>query len=299
MKNSEINDNQNFWILKKLALSDPKPLNRQELKQAFKNNPDTFPDSIIPHSSSINRFQELVQNESITESDSGKKSYKQSPMMEYYITPIGIIELLRLFRNKKFDHEIFENLHKFPFIELNFDALLSVFSQEQIFETLVDVSSNTTIKIDHDPFNDTPIEDGSGFIKTVTAFELLNKKNKLIVFYIFNKFTHNNFSYVISERIPIFGKLQKKKRIFQKSKPMIAISRMFECSFFHELTLRCQNLNYEDYPAKNGISIVLGIIRTNPQLNNAYSKFLIQITNIMKFNLDSLKEIKNSLSTKN
>ncbi len=299
LKNDKLNQNQNFWILKKLVSAEKhKSMKRKDLEQSFRNNPDKYPDSIVPHSSSINRITELVTSEAINGYDSGEESKKHLPMMEYYITVIGMIELLRLCHDKEFQQEIFENLDKFPHIEFNLDNLLTFFTKQQIFDTLVNVCKNTVIEIDYDPFSNNP-NDKSKFFRHVLASELLHKKDKMIVYYILSKFIQNNFSYELSKRIPIYGTLQKKKQIFIKTNAMITISKIISCTFFHELILRCSNMNSLDsgYTTK-GKFVVLEIIRTNPEIKKMYSKFIMQINNNIKFNADSLDEIEESISSK-
>ena len=300
LKNDKFNENQNFWILKKLVLANPtKSIQRKNLEMAFRNDSDNYPDSVIPHSSAINRINELVLNESISENDSGKESKKHLPMMQYRITSIGMIELLRLCYEKGFQQEIFENLNKLSYIKFTLDnLLLDVFTKEQIYDALVNVCKNTIIEIDHDPFSD-KFSDKSKFFRVVTGLELSHEKDKMIVYHISTKFIQNSFSYTIYKRIPIYGTLQKKKRVFIKSKSMIAISKIISCVLFHELILRCSSMNYVDKGySKNGKFAVMEIIRRYPEIKKVYSKFLSQINNNMKFNMDSLDEIEKSITSK-
>ncbi len=273
-------------------------MQRKNLKQAFRKDPGQYPDSVIPYSSSINRIRELVANEAINEYDSGEKSRKDLPMMEYKITEIGMIELLRLCHDKEFDKDIFENLNNLPYIKYTLDRLLDVFSKEQIFDTLVNVCNNTRIEIDYDPFSN-DLSDKSKFFRVVTALDLLYEKNKMIAYHISTKFIQNNFSYAIYERIPIYGTLQKKKRVFIKTKAMTAISKIISCAFFHELILRCSSMNYADKGySEKGKFVVLEIIRTISEIREVYSKLLMQINNNMKFNTESLDEIEKSITSK-
>ncbi len=205
---------------------------------------------------------------------------------------------MRLCHDKEFQQEIFENLDKFPHIEFNLDDLLAVFTKEQIFDTLVNVCKNTVIEIDYDPFSSNPNYE-SKFFRRVIASELLHEKDKMIVYYISSKFIQNNFSYELSERIPIYGTLQKKKHVFIKTNAMITINKIISCTFFHELILRCSNMDFVDsgYAVK-GKFVVLEIIRTNPEIKKIYSKFIMQINKNIKFNVDSLDEIEKSISNK-
>lgn len=292
------NETQNFWILKKLALANPRELMlRKNLEIVFRNDPDNYSDSEIPHSSSINRIKELVLKECITENDSGKKSYKHLPMMQYKITPMGLIELLRLCSEQGFQQEIFENLNHLPYIKYQLDSLLKVFSKEEIFETLVSVCKNVVIEIDSDPFRD-KVNTNTKFLKHVKGSEILHEKKKMIVYYISIKFIQNNFSYRIYERIPIFGTLQNKKRVFDKSIAMNTISKIICCSFFHELILRCSSVNYANKGySELGKLLVVEIIKI-PEIKEVYSKFLTQINNTMKFNMDSLDELEKLIARK-
>lgn len=294
------NDIQNFWILKKLVLSAPKALNRIELKQSFRNDSEQYSDSKIPHSSSINRIRELISNDAIIEQDSGIKSKKDLPMMQYRISIIGMIDLLKLCHERKFDQEIFENLDMLPYIEWNLNKLLIIFSKEQIFETLVNVCNNTTIFTNYIPFKKDFEKNKSKIIKYGIRNVLTDKQFQRMDWNIFHKFIQDDFSYTVSNGITLNSISRKKNRFFVYSKALNMISTMISCAFFHELILRCSsmgNMNKYHYN-RNGKDIVLTIIMEIPQLKETYLKFINQINNTMKINMDLLKDVEKSISSK-
>ena len=301
-------EEQNFIILKRLTRLDyTESLRRTDFERSDvgeslveSGHSDENKDATIPHSSLFNRIKQLVRNEAVWEDESGDKSKRHLPIMEYNITVIGLIELLRLCHDRKFQQDIFENLNTLPYIQFNIGKLLSVFSKEQLFETIVSVCYNTIIDIDYDPFSQQLGDGKYGFLRMVTAADLLDKKDGMIVYYIFTEFKKSNFSYMVRERIPIYGKLQGKKRIFFKSKALVGISEVVSCAFFHELILRCADTKHKDwrYPFAMGRKVVLEIIRTDPQLMKRYSSFLQQLNLHLQHETDLLEEIEYSVSQK-
>lgn len=275
MKKRDSKDEQNFNILRRLAELDTTgiELARKNFEKLREEGTDY---KSIPHSTVIDRLNELLEAESIKEYKSGKKSKKGLPIMEYSITSIGLIHLLRLCYGRPYQKKVFNNLMRLPYLDFHINKLLAVFTKEQLFDTLVSVCYNTIIEIDKESI-DSQVQKKFHHVRMHTMAELLKGKKGLKIYYITIKFPDVEPPQFVWKRIPSFANIISEKKVFD-AKVVIVISKMISCAFFHELFLRCSDLRYSllNYPAE-GRAQVMKVISTDPELKEMYYEFLSQM----------------------
>ncbi len=270
-------------ILKKLAKNGPQTRPDFE-RPRFKANTvfsgiESVPekDDFIPHSTLIDRLKDLIEIEAIEEFDSGKKSKKKLPIMEYDISLLGIIKMLQLCNEHEFQSDILPNIYRLSIIWYFVKPLTKVFSRTQIYETLVHVCKNTTVVIEKDPMK---VDLTKYHIPLISAYDLLKGKNGIKTFIIESKVDQLHSSCLLTNKFSAYGKKLKEKVIFSNIKPISEINNIVTAMFFHELIFRCSNPSYlsKKYPFQ-GKRILLQWINSEKQFKTIYSNFLQKIKN--------------------
>ncbi len=275
-----------FIILRKLASADslkradfelPK-VKGKTVSEYF--DPKVSQDSYVPHSSLIQRLNELKQMEVVDEYDSGLKSKKNLPIMEYCITVLGTIKLLQLCDETKFLQDVWSNSYHLSYLLPTRKFLTQglgkklKFRKKQLFHTLVSVCKNIKIKIDNDPGYSKPNIDS-----WVSASELLQGKKGLKVYHVFLTVRHGDFSYTVWERIPAYAKENHKGEIrFVDIPAYMKINELVSCAFFHELILRCSSIEFvrHGYP-QMGKYLLMEYLRRDKDLKRFYLDFIDRI----------------------
>jgi hypothetical protein len=130
-----------------------------------------------------------------------------------------------------------------------------------------------------------------------TAAELQRKKTGMVVYYTTTEFNEASFSYSMWERVPIYGRLEKGKKIFEDTKALITINKMISCAFFHELILRCLDIRFTEFGYTiKGKTLVLQIIRGDQELREIYHKFLFRIKRLFEHEEELLNELRQAIS---
>jgi len=267
-----------FIILKKLLLTkdilERKDFEIPKVKDTIIEKGKTSTEEYVPHSTLILRLEELKKIEAIKEMDSGRMSKKDLPIRSYYLTFFGIIKLLQICDEKKFNSDIFHNLESLSFISVK--LLSEVFSKKQIFETLMHVCKNTRIKIVHNPKN---FIDDDFFIR-YTAADMLNGKHGTKIYLLKIKRDYLNFSYVIDEQITIHGIKKRGKIVFSTAKAIVPFNKTVSCAFYDELIQRCIHKN--GYPKKHtrnsAIVWLCEYIKWAIPLNDNFLNYLEKLT---------------------
>ena len=275
-------------ILKDLALSRP-PLRKPDLEK-----PGTA-DS-IPHASLIQRLKELKNAGSVGESNSGEKSKRKLPIKEYSITIYGFSKLLSLFKGKDFENDIFDIIGDFfTMIWYEIDKLKLAFSREQLFDVLATVCYNTSITIDYNP------RDGETIHTRGITADLLLKKVKWVHYHRFEiKVQQLDSTYIVEKEFLISDTKRTRKSINAKTESVyLEFVKLIHSAFFHELLIRCQDLNFPGYPGKENIrKYVMEILRTNKILNEYYVNFLKYIKSQQDRQREIISEITHSIARK-
>lgn len=265
-----------FIILKKL-LKSQFTLTRSDFEQkrkklTFDEVPQKKSRERVSHSSLILRLEELKIMEAIKEIKSGKRAKTGLSIPAYHLTFIGMIKLLQLCDEKKFNSDIFNNLRYLILIQ--YPPIKKMFSNKQIFETLVRIAKNTTIIVERGTENnESRFQElfELGFMQFMTASELLADKKDKIIYYIAIKRHYSNFSYVLRERIPVY-RVRRENKTSLNIDAIVKMNKMVTYAFYDELIQRCNDL--EDFPekyiGKNGIVQLCGIIHRHPILKELF-----------------------------
>lgn len=251
-------------------------------------------EDFVPHSSLIDRLNELVKLEVIEEFYSGNISKKGLPIMEYEITWLGTIFLLQLCDESKYLPNILPNISNIPHIWLAVKSLTKVFSKKQIFETLVSVAKNIRIEIEKDPLNQKIRE---GWLPGLTAWELLKGKNGIKIYFLELRLNHGRSSHLIRERFSVFGEKRHGKIVFPNVRHEIKIIKLFSVSFFHELILRCtrDEIKYLKYPREIGRKLVLMRLSHYKEMKDEYVELLEKVETAREQESIMIKNIKKAL----
>jgi len=301
-KTRRTKDQEYFIILRKLALVEelkrgdfefPK-VKGKAISQSL--DPIVPHDSYVPHSSLIDRLTELKEIESIDVFDSGLRSKKNLPILEYAITSLGMIKLFQLCKETDLLSDVWTNMSRLPYLLMYRRTLKNYFKKKQLFDTLVTVCKNIKIEIDNEPQKFTP----GKFYMGVTVSDLLEGKKGIKVYYVFLTVKHNNFVSTVFKRYPVYAKKDHKGRIrFMIAPAYVGINKFVTCAFFHELILRCSNIDFADkgYPLEGKV-VVMEILRRDKDLGATYLDFLQTIEWQRNREKKLLDEIKTKISRK-
>ena len=307
MKSRSSKESAYFIILKKLLVTKdilqrkdfeiPKVKGKTIVEEM---EPKTPKEEYVPHSTLISRLDELKKMEAITEIDTGKKAKTQLMIPFYHLTFIGMIKLLQLCDDKKFDSVIFHNLRFLD--DVNFLPSKKILSNKQIFEILVYIAKNTTIivkqrsEINTSNFNEL-LE--HGFVELVTTSEIMDDKEDRIIYYVEIKRNYRNFSYILKERIPIYGKRDNDISIIPKD--ITRINKILTTIFYDEIIQRCNNA--EMYPEKCtsgvGVSWVYKVIREDKDLRKIFLEYLGEINERFKIQKENVSIIRSAITRLN
>ena len=259
-------------------------------------NPKVSHDSYVPHSSLIDRLAELKEIEAIDVFDSDLRSKKNLPILEYGITSLGMIKLFQLCKETDLLSDVWTNMSRLPYLLMYRRTLENYFTKKQLFDTLVTVCKNIKIEIDNEPQKFTP----GKFYMGVTLSDLLEGKKGIKVYYVFLTVKHNNFVSTVFKRYPVYAKKDHKGRIrFMTTPVYVGINKLVTCAFFHELILRCSNIDFADqgYPLERKV-VGMELLRKDKDLGAAYLDFLQTIEWQRDREKELLGEIKTKISRK-
>ena len=310
-KKSRTDPNEaHFLILRKLAhgkslkrttFEVPKPKKLHYMRQ--KETPPTkISDQYIPHSTLITRLEELVSSNFILELDSGNKSKKQLPIMEYRLTFYGIIRLLQLCKEDEFYPDVFRNSeHYLPIVIVNQIQLLiksKIFGIKQLFSLLVDVAKKFDIQIDYEPRRDSGSTITRPFL--LSGKENSSKTKYVHVFSVFMKIRQIHSDYNVERTFVSSGKTEQEIKL-QDGGHILRINRMFIFAFVNELIMRCYRINdrHKEYPRPDEAIFLLEILRFNPILKQIYFEQVDEILYQQGIERDTILDVQKSLrSTK-
>lgn len=228
----------------------------------------------IPHSTLINRLDELKELVSLIEIDTGNLSKRGLPLFSYSITSFGFVKLLSLCDPKNIPKEVSDSIQFYlPKISYNWDFLCELFDSKLLYETLIDVCKNLEIRIA--VFNKNSTTPDPLFY--VTAAELLTKKNFRIL-RISAKVENETSSYTLQKRFTVYESGRNNPPQFRFYKIEADLMNMVSVLFYHKLLVRCGNSNFKDYPTSGRI-LVKEIIKSETNLNEIYREFLSDISN--------------------
>lgn len=310
-KKSRTDPNEtHFLILRKLAhgkslertaFEAPKLEKLYHMRQ--KETPQTkISDQYIPHSTLITRLEELVDSHFILEINSGKKSKKQLPIMEYRLTLYGFIRLLQLCKEKEFYSDLFQNSeHYLPSVIVNQIRLLiksKIFGIKQLFLLLVDVAKKIDIQIDFEPRRDSGSTITRPFL--LSGKENSSKTKYVHVFSVFMKIRQIHSDYNVERTFVSSGKTEQEIKL-QDGEHILRINRMFIFAFVNELIMRCYRINdrHKEYPRPDEAVFLLEILRLDNTIKQIYFEQIDEILYQQEIERDTILDVQKSLrSTK-
>ncbi len=253
----------------------------------------------ISHSSLVDRWNELLETSAIFNVKTSEKNKRRDPLVVGHITFFGVIKLLSI-SNESDLQNIFQSVHShFPFVSDYWEHLKSVYTEEQLFQTLTSVCKNTSIEIDFDPRRRKQ-DPKRPYTKFGITADLLSKEIKWVHLYrVEIKIPHSDFSHTITRTIFLKGDKNSKKMIRKETYSVFStIRKIIVCAFFHELLMR--GFRYDDesaeYPAGSRLNIVYEVIKANKLLLSWYQNFLREIEVGFSREMDGVAKIKNSIA---
>ena len=262
--------------------------------------PDNSIKNYVPHSTLIMRLKELKEIEAITEIDSGKKAKTGLTIPSYQLTFIGMMKLLQLCDEKKFDLDVFYNLRFLDAVQ--YQPSKRIFSNKQIFENLIRIAKNITIIVKQESKTNEGNFDKlleHGFTQLVTTSEIMSDKEDRIICYITIKGNYQKFSYMWKERIPIYGR--EENNILFKPRDIDRIGKIITGVFYDELIQRCNNS--ELYPKKctlgSGMSLIIKVIREDKALNETFLEYIEEMNQRFETQKEYLTNIRSSVTKLN
>ena len=300
-------DEEYFIILRKLANgSELRRTNfespRKKARHAeFNETIQQKDDEGIPHASLIQRLKELLESNSIKEIKTKEKAYTGLPIRKYRITFIGFIKLLSLSNKKEYLADVMENFKDFlPLFSYEFDFLIQLFTEQQLFDTITNVCKNTDIEIDFDAKNrgeKAKLKNIS--VRGVPSIILLKSVKWAHQYYIEIKVRQLESTYLINRLVTIWGKTREEmtKETMQVS---IMLKKFIMSAFFHELLMRCKRYDdeFSEYGHKRDtIPAILKRLQGNSILKLSYMKFLKEIESKHELEDEIMSGFMSSLSS--
>jgi len=298
-------EDEYFIILKKLAsVKNFESLKRKDferpkiVKKSFRGEIEKPQDEFIPHSTLISRLEELKKMNMVEDYDSGERSKKNLPIKEYSMTFLGAVKLYQLCKDEKLLLDVWDLMPRFSYLLMYKHPLESVFTKEQLTDTLSYVCKNIVIDIVTDTHN---MEFKPGRIPGLTAYDELKGKLSVKIYFVEITVNFPSFSHTIIERIPIYAKKIDRKIQFLDVQAIDIINKIITCVFLHELFIRSSLLEYVqlEYPNKKGRNHIMHILKQDKELNIVYKDFLKKIESDRRFEEKTINEIKEYFKWKN
>ena len=288
-----IKDDQYFTILKKMADGNyvERRIFESKLVRGKYRARDPEIETSVSHSSLFDRWNELLDINAIFEVKTIEKNKKGDYIKVGQITFLGVIKLLSLSHGKYLPDTFQSICSHFPFVSDYWEHLKSIYSGEQLFNTLTSVCKNTLIDVYFDP-NNTPI------LVPIPPNLLFKKIKWLHLYHIEIKIPQLDVTHTITRSIFLKGNKKNSKEIRKETyKVFRIIRRMLICAFFHELLMRGSRFDdeFNEYPGGSRLNVVFDVIKANKILSRMYKDFLNEIEQKYNVEIDRIKEIRNSI----
>jgi len=282
-KQRRTKDDEYFTILHKLVFSPLIALRKPDFElpririksQTEELKPEISKSSYVPHSSLIDRLNELKEIEAIVEYDIGQKSKKNLPVMGYYITLFGLIKFLALCATREFIPNLLHHSFRLAYIFTSLKFLQDVFSEKQLFDALVEVCKNTQIEIDYEPWELFKNASKSYLSKK----DILEGKKAVKLYRVIFKVQHIGFSFRLRQLVPCYAYEREGKKLVFEKLPIDSINKMIACIFYHELISRCLNPEFQvdGFPFMKALVYVTSYLKSDKEVLPTYLEILREI----------------------